>query len=319
MLGQWLKERAAYRTDLADGTKDINRWCGRYLRRFFGSQALLRSITRGGARKWRTALSNGKLSRKNKRHKEPPGEQTLCKLSRAAKQIFDDAVTEKLIADNPFAHLPQRPAEVKSRWSYVDRATMEKILDACPDRQWRCFFSLLRFAGLRRGEALGLMWQDVRFDAKVNKLLINIAGRQDTKHQARAVPIELARSPTGLIEILQRAFTEAPAGELYVCRGLAGGPGNVNTRGAKIVSAAGVPTYRKIFQTLRRNCESDWALRYPQHAVSDWIGHSIEVSEEHYLQVEDDLFAPPPPKDGQSSGPKIGPNSNADARPQPIE
>ena len=41
---------------------------------------------------------------------------------------------------------------------------------------------------------------------------------------------------------------------------------------------------------MRKNCETDWAQVYPQYAVSTWIGHGIEVSARHYLQVPKELY-----------------------------
>jgi len=41
---------------------------------------------------------------------------------------------------------------------------------------------------------------------------------------------------------------------------------------------------------MRRNYETDWAQVYPQYAVSTWIGHGIEVSARHYLQVPEELY-----------------------------
>ena len=41
---------------------------------------------------------------------------------------------------------------------------------------------------------------------------------------------------------------------------------------------------------MRRNCETDWAQVYPQYVVSRWIGHGIEVSARHYLQVPEELY-----------------------------
>jgi hypothetical protein len=41
---------------------------------------------------------------------------------------------------------------------------------------------------------------------------------------------------------------------------------------------------------MRRNCETDWAQRYPQYAVSAWIGHRIDVSARYYLQVPEELY-----------------------------
>ena len=41
---------------------------------------------------------------------------------------------------------------------------------------------------------------------------------------------------------------------------------------------------------MRKSCETDWAQVYPQYAVSMWIGHGIEVSARHYLQVPEELY-----------------------------
>jgi len=51
---------------------------------------------------------------------------------------------------------------------------------------------------------------------------------------------------------------------------------------------------------MHRNRETDWAQNYPQHAVSEWIGHSIEVSASHYLTVPEELYRKV--SDGDHSG-----------------
>jgi hypothetical protein len=53
---------------------------------------------------------------------------------------------------------------------------------------------------------------------------------------------------------------------------------------------SGLPAWDDAFQVMRRNCETDWAQRFPQYAVSNWIGHDITVSARHYLQVPEDLY-----------------------------
>ena len=58
----------------------------------------------------------------------------------------------------------------------------------------------------------------------------------------------------------------------------------------KICERAGMAWLADTFQVLRRNCETDWAQKYPQYAVSYWIGHDIRVSGRYYLQVPDELF-----------------------------
>jgi|GEM_PF-2730636 len=68
-----------------------------------------------------------------------------------------------------------------------------------------------------------------------------------------------------------------------------------------IVERAGLVVWDDLFQTLRRNCETQWAMTVPQRAVSAWIGHSQLVSQRHYLQLTDELYKfvhQPTPRDG---------------------
>ena len=58
-----------------------------------------------------------------------------------------------------------------------------------------------------------------------------------------------------------------------------------------IIHRAGLVRWPKLFQVLRRNCETDWAQVYPQYVVSYWMGHDITVSDAHYLQVPIELYA----------------------------
>jgi len=59
----------------------------------------------------------------------------------------------------------------------------------------------------------------------------------------------------------------------------------------RIILKAGVQPWADLWQTMRRSCEKEWAMVYPQYAVSQWIGHSITVSGRHYVNaVPDELF-----------------------------
>jgi hypothetical protein len=51
-----------------------------------------------------------------------------------------------------------------------------------------------------------------------------------------------------------------------------------------------LPRWKDAFKVMRKNCETDWAQQYPQYAVSAWLGHGMEVSAKHYLQVPEELF-----------------------------
>ncbi len=65
---------------------------------------------------------------------------------------------------------------------------------------------------------------------------------------------------------------------------------------------------KMLFKVLRRNCETDWAQRYPQYAVSVWIGHDIQVSARHYLQVPAELYTKVAIINEAETGTKTGTN-----------
>lgn len=271
-----------------------------YLRRHFADDPAVDQIDRQQAALWRAALSAGTLSKGNERHAGAPCDQTVCKYVRAARKIFAEALDQDLIAINPFDRLRGTPARRLRDWAYLTQADMQQIYEACPDAGWRAFFALLRYAGLRRGEALRLRWADVNFEK--NRICVNAPGTitaEDTKHYTRFVPIEAARCPSGLAGILHETFDLAEAGTVRVCdRVCSDNPKSfttVNTRAAKIIVSAGIAKYAKIHHTLRRNAEQDWAAQYPQHVTSEWAGHSIEVSAQFYLRVPEELYARPAP------------------------
>jgi len=49
----------------------------------------------------------------------------------------------------------------------------------------------------------------------------------------------------------------------------------------RICKRAGAEPWERLWQTLRLSCEKEWAMNFPQYAVSKWIGHSITVSGRH--------------------------------------
>ena len=88
-------------------------------------------------------------------------------------------------------------------------------------------------------------------------------------------------------ELLLDAFAIAEEGEKRVCpisrHGL--------WRNLQVYrKRARLEKWKDAFKVMRRNCETDWAQVYPQYVVSTRIGHGIEVSARHYLQVPKELY-----------------------------
>src|SRR6185312_9280451 len=87
---------------------------------------------------------------------------TVHKRMMNAKQFFADALDRELISKNPFPKLKGRVRSNRARDYFVSRDDAQKVLEACPDAQWRLLFALSRFGGLRcPSEHLGLRWGDI--------------------------------------------------------------------------------------------------------------------------------------------------------------
>ncbi len=84
-----------------------------------------------------------------------------------------------------------------------------------------------------------------------------------------------------------------------------------------IIARAGVEPWGDLFQALRQAAETDLARRFPQHAVSAWIGHSMAVSERHYLQLTDDLYGAAAETSAETSAETPGNRLQEAGQPQP--
>jgi hypothetical protein len=95
-----------------------------------------------------------------------------------------------------------------------------------------------------------------------------------------------------LMTLLRERFETMPEGETPLVT--VGGKGAVIRRVRRIwakASVGGGEPWARLWQTLRSSCEKEWAMTFPQFAVSRWIGHSITISGKHYANaVPDELF-----------------------------
>lgn len=282
LLGDYLDRYLESRTDLKPGTKKLHDMTSRYLKAYFGDHIRIDRINRAAAGDWRTALAQGAI--KSARLNEHSGRQlsseaTVCGHIRNAKVIFNRAVDEDVIPFNPFHRLKGTAPEPDKDWKYVNLGEFEKLLDACSNSGWRVFLGLQRLSGLRRGEALNLIWTAIDW----NERRVTVTAEKTGKR--RVVPIELR-----LHELLLEAFEAAEEGEKYVVPKGMVSRSSIRNRFLSIIERAGLPQWEDLFQVLRRNAETDWAQHYPQYVVSRWMGHDITVSDQHYLQVPEELY-----------------------------
>ena len=56
----------------------------------------------------------------------------------------------------------------------------------------------------------------------------------------------------------------------------------------KIIKRAGIEPWSKPFTNLRNTCETELNEQFPSHVVANWLGHSVKIATNHYLQVTDE-------------------------------
>ena len=265
-LGDFLEKHIAQRElELAASSVERLRDTGKLLCSYFSEDTPIESITPNEAKDWRAHLIAG--------GRKEPTARLHC---RNAKSFFNDALDRELIARSPFAKL-KSSAIAADRDHYVTPEDALRILDACPNLQWRALFALGRLAGLRcASETHNVTWRDIDWERR----RLTVYG-QKTK-TTRIVPIV-----PELMPILREAFDAAEEGSEKI---VTLSRNNRHRVFENIICRAGLTPWPGLFQTLRQSCEIQLAMTCPQHAVSAWMGHSMKVSERHYLRLTDDVY-----------------------------
>lgn len=124
----------------------------RHIEPTFGA-APLTTITPASIRRWNTELHSGSLS-----------DATVAKAYRLLRQILQAAVEDRLIAENP-CRLNGAATERTAERKIPSIEEVFALADAI-DPRFRAMVLLAAFAGLRRGECLGLTRQHLDLDAE---------------------------------------------------------------------------------------------------------------------------------------------------------
>ena len=273
-LGQFLDHYIGGRTDIKPSTRCNLEQVRRNLVDYFGVNRLLASITPGDADEFRVNLLD-KL-----------GENTVRRNCGRAKQFFRAAVRKKLIVENPFADMKGCAVKATTdRMYFITQEVAEKVLEACPDAQWRLLFALSRYGGLRcPSEHLALRLDDVDWERDRITVHSPKTEHHDGK-ESRQIPIFPELRP-----YLNEVWDNAPPGTEYLITRYRSGNANLRTQLERIIRRAGLEPWPKPFQNCRSTRETELAERFPMHVVCAWIGNTQAVAAKHYLQVRDEDF-----------------------------
>lgn len=172
-----------------------------------------------------------------------------------------------LLAKNPFVGLKGTVGSNRERDYFIDRDTAAKVLDACPDAQWRLLFAMSRYGGLRcPSEHLALTWGDVNWAE--GRMLIRSAKTEHHEGKgSRLVPIFLE-----LRAYLEQVWDEAELGTNDVITRYRDTNANLRTQLQRIIRKAVLDSWPKLFQNLRASRATELASEHPAHVAATWLG-----------------------------------------------
>lgn len=138
------------------------------------------------------------------------------------RQIFQTARQNGLIIKDPTEGIKITQHASPDKIKHLTKEQTKKLMETVTDAKARVFVALCLYCGLRREEALGLQWGDIKGNSlTVNRAMAFVGNQPDpsqelkTKAAHRTIPI-----PNPLAQILR----ETPKTGLYVITKADGGP-----------------------------------------------------------------------------------------------
>ena len=211
-------------------------------------------------------------------------EATAARTIKRIRQFFAAAMRARLITENPLSHIKPGAMDNRERLFFITREMTQRLIDACPNAQWRCLIALCRFGALRcPSEVLALQWENVAWDLR--KFLVHSKKQKKDRNKAkRWVPIF-----DELLEYLEDAHKQAsypikgPVITLADCTAV-----NLRTQLERIILRAGLTPWPRLFQNMRSTRETELIKDKDNPlslvAVCQMIGNSPKVALQHYNQ-----------------------------------
>ncbi len=250
------------------------RQCEAALVNHFGEAKPLDSIGPMQAEQWTRGLRDEKYA-----------QATVSKLIKIARGIFRRAVRWNMLASSPFADVKAGTQRNAERSVFVPRETIARVLEACPDAEWRLIVALSRYGGLRcPSEHQAMRWGDVDWDACRMRVRSSKTEHHD-RGESRYVPIF-----PELMPYLRDAYERADDGAEWVIARYRGDNANLRTQLLRIIDRAGVKPWPRLFHNLRAARQSELAASFPLVDCCAWLGNSPTVAAGHYLQATDENF-----------------------------
>jgi hypothetical protein len=166
-----------HKTNVKDSTMTTYRDCQRVFFKTFSPAEPIDDITVERLLDWKTAMLAA--------YKEA---SVAAQIS-AARMVFDWAVEMEWLSKNPVKKIPKGSYVNQENDRTISMEDYAKMLDACPNQDWRTIIALARIGGLRcPSELRRLRWSDINWAE--NRFLVRASKTERyARHRERVVPL----------------------------------------------------------------------------------------------------------------------------------
>lgn len=243
------------------------------------------------------------INRKMEEGKLSP--RTIAYIRGILRQALNQALKWGMVARN-VAALTSRPHVPRHEIQPLDAADARRFLDAAKGTRLEALYMVALTLGLRRGELLGLRWQDLALDRgtlRVNQAVQRVEGKlrtaetkTDTSRRTLSLPASVvaalrAHRTRQLEERLLAGADWRDSGLVFTSRvGTPLEPRNLQRDFERILKLAKVPRVR--FHDLRHSCASLLLAQGTQlRLIQEILGHSsIAMTADLYSHIAPTLM-----------------------------
>jgi len=209
-------------------------------------------------------------------------ESTIATHIKTIKTVLNWAVDQEWLTKSPAKKIPTGSFRNRKNHRRITMEEYAKLLDACPNQEWRTIIALARIGGLRcPSELQQLRWSEIDWDGKWF-LVRSPKTEHHDDHRERLVPLfpELRQE-------LERLQTESNE---FVIQSFQGTSWVLYETFQEIAENAGLGKIKCPFRNMRRSRSNEVVREFGPQLESQWIGHSEGVMEDHYFELEDEDF-----------------------------
>jgi integrase len=202
---------------------------------------------------------------------------TVVKICIEVKAMLQWAVKQKWIADSPMQDVKTTRVINRTKDRIITMDEYERLLDACPNQEWRIIIAMARIGGLRcPSELKQLRWSDIKDDRFIVK------SPKTERHAGQGTRI------VPLFPELKRELDDRN-GE-YVIQSMQGTGWCISAPFQQIAKKAGLTIVRP-FDNMRMTRSNEIRIRFGETKESIWLGHSTKVMKDFYANLSDEEYA----------------------------